>query len=266
MPTASNDGIVLDYQVTGEGPPVLIISGLSAQRPFWGNLRPLLAGFTLVEFDNRDIGKSSMASGPYTAADMAGDARAVLDAAGIAKAHVLGHSMGGVIAQELAIAHPERIDRLVLANTYARNDLYSQGVLRLLGDLRRQLDDEWVFGAALTSFAIGEHLLRRVDLYDFVKLALDAGLVQPKDGFLRQLAVCETANTADRLHKVAAPTLVLYSDADRFFSSAMAREIASSIPAGADLDEIVDSGHCPMVEQPQAFAAVVTRFLKPAPR
>jgi len=218
MPTTTHDGIVLDYQVTGEGPPLLIISGLSAQRPFWGNLRPLLTGFTLVEFDNRDIGKSSMASGPYTAADMAGDALAVLDAAGIAKAHVLGHSV------------------------------------------------EWVFAEALASFAIGEHLLRRVDLYDFVKVALDAGLTQPKDGFLRQLAVCETANTADRLHKVAAPTLVLYSDADRFFSSAMAREIASAIPVGADLDEIVDSGHCPMVEQPQAFAQVVTRFLKPAPR
>ncbi|WP_454914653.1 alpha/beta fold hydrolase [Xanthobacter sediminis] len=261
MPTTSNDGIVLDYQVSGEGPPLLLISGLSAQRPFWGLARPLLAGFTLIEFDNRDIGKSALASGPYTVADMARDALAVLDAAGVGRAHVVGHSMGGVIAQELAVAAPGRVDRLVLANTCARQDLYTRETLRLLGELRRLVDDELVFGAALTSFVLGEHTLKRNALYALVQASLDAGLEQPRDAFLRQLDACAGADTLDRLNGIRAPTLVLYSDGDRLFSSAMAREIASSIPAGADLDEIVDSGHCPMVEQPKAFADVVRRFL-----
>ncbi|MFG1430984.1 alpha/beta fold hydrolase [Xanthobacter sp. V2C-8] len=261
MPTTENEGIRLDYQVTGEGPALLLLSGLSAQRAFWGLVRPLLSGFTLVELDNRDIGASGQAAGPYTVADMARDARAVLDAAGVEKAHVVGHSMGGAIAQELAIAAPERVDRLVLASSYARHDLYSRGVLRLLGDLRRQLDDELVFGAALTSFVIGAHTLRRLDLYDFVQAALDAGLRQPKAAFLRQLDACAAADTVDRLHHIGAPALVLYGDGDRLFSPAMARALAAGIPAGADLDEIVDAGHCPMVEQPEAFADAVRRFL-----
>lgn len=266
MPTTSNDGIVLDYQVSGEGPPVLLISGLSAQRPFWGLARPLLAGFTLVEFDNRDIGKSGQAAGPYTVADMARDALAVLDAAGIGKAHVVGHSMGGAIAQELAIAAPGRINRLVLANTYARQDLYTREIMRLFADLRLKLDDELVFGAALTSFVLGEHTLKHNALYAIVQASLDAGLDQPKAAFLRQLDACVKADTLDRLHEIKAPTLVVYADGDRLFSPAMARQLATGIPAGADIDEIVDSGHCPMVEQPQAFADVVRRFLGAAGR
>lgn len=261
MPTTSNDGILLDYDVSGNGPPLLLISGLSAQRPFWGLARPLLSAFTVIAFDNRDIGASGLAGGPYTVADMARDARCVLDAAGIAKAHVVGHSMGGAIAQELAIAAPERVDRLVLANSYARQDLYSREALRLIGDLRRQLDDELVFGAALTSFVIGAHTLRHNSLYGFVQAALDAGLRQDKAAFLRQLDACLQADTFDRLYTITAPTLVLYADGDRLFSSAMAREIVSGLPAGAGLDEIVDSGHCPMVEQPEAFAEVVSGFL-----
>ncbi len=261
MPSTANDGILLAYQVTGEGPPVLLLSGLSAQRAFWGLARPRLSGFTLIELDNRDIGASGLASGPYTVADMARDALAVLDAAGVEKAHVVGHSMGGAIAQELAIAAPERVDRLVLANSYARHDLYSRSVMRLLGDLRRRLDDELAFGAALTSFVIGEHTLRRLDLYDFVQSALDAGLHQPKAAFLRQLEACVAADTADRLHHIKARTLVLYGDGDRLFSPAAARGLVAGIAAGADLDEIVDTGHCPMVEQPAAFADVVHRFL-----
>lgn len=261
MPTTSNDGIELDYQVSGEGPPLLLVSGLSAQRPFWALTRPLLQGFTLIEFDNRDIGKSGLASGPYSVADMARDALAVLDAAGIGKAHVVGHSMGGAIAQELAIAAPGRVDRLVLANTYARQDVYTRAIMRMLGDLRRHVDDELVFGAALTSFVLGEYLLKRNDLYVLVQSSLDAGLGQPKAAFLRQLEACMASNTSDRLHDIKAPTLVLFSDDDRLFSPAMARELASGIPNGADLDEIINSGHCPMVEQPQAFADVTRRFL-----
>lgn len=261
MPTASNDGIVLDYQVTGEGPALLLLSGLSAQRAFWGLVRPRLAGFTLVEFDPRDIGKSSLAQGSYTVADMARDALAVLDAAGIGSAHVIGHSMGGAIAQELAIMAPQRVGRMVLANSFARHDLYSRQIMQLLGDLRRQLDDELVFGAALTSFVIGEHMLRRNALYDFVQAALDAGLTQPKAAFLRQLEACLAADTLDRLHAIRVPTLVLYADGDRLFSPAMARELVLGLPGVADLDELADSGHCPMVEQPEAFADVVRRFL-----
>lgn len=260
MPTTTNDGMDLAYQVTGDGPPLLLISGLSAERSFWNLARPLLSGFTLVEFDNRDIGKSGRASGPYSAADMARDALAVLDAAGVRKAHVLGHSLGGVIAQELALMAPQRVDRLVLSNSFARNDLYTTEILRLLKELRLQIDDELTFGAALTTFVLGMHTLKAVPLFASVQQALDAGLYQEKDAFLRQLDACGKADTLTRVGAISAPTCVLYCDDDRLFSPALVRELAGAIP-GAFLDEILDSGHCPMVEAPRNFAASVRDFL-----
>ncbi|MFG1346198.1 alpha/beta hydrolase [Xanthobacter autotrophicus DSM 431] len=260
MPTTTNDGLELAYQVTGEGPPLLIISGLSAERTFWNLARPLFAGFTLVEFDNRDIGKSGRASTPYAAADMARDALAVLDAAGIQTAHVLGHSMGGVIAQELALMAPQRVNRLVLSNTWARNDLYTSEIFRLFKELRLQLDNELTFGAVLNSFVLGMRTLKSVPLLASVQQALDAGLCQEKDAFLRQLDVCDKADTLKRIGAISAPTFVLFSDDDRLFSPALVREIASAIH-GAALDEILDSGHCPMVEAPQNFATSVRAFL-----
>lgn len=263
MPTTHNDGLELAYQVSGEGPPLLIISGLSAERSFWGLARPHLSGFTLVEFDNRDIGKSARASAPYTTADMARDALAVLDAAGIAKAHVIGHSMGGMIAQELALMAPPRVDRLVLSNTIARNDLYTAEIFRLFRELRLQIDNELTFGAALTSFVLGMRTLKAIPLFAAVQQSLDAGLYQEKDAFLRQLAACEAADTTGRLSGIASPTLVLYCDDDRLFSPSMVRQLAAGIRT-AVLDEIVDSGHCPMVEAPETFAATVREFLNGA--
>jgi pimeloyl-ACP methyl ester carboxylesterase len=260
MPTITRDGLTIDYSVSGEGPPLLIISGLSAERSFWALTRPLLSGFTLIEFDNRDIGKSARAKAPYAVADMAGDALAVLAASGFQKAHVMGHSLGGMIAQELALMAPEKVDRLVLANTIARNDLYTTEIMRLLKELRLQLDNELTFGAALTTFVIGMRMLKTVPLFAAVQQSLDAGLYQEKDAFLRQLDACVAYDGLKRIGDIKAPTYVIYTDDDRLFSPAMVREVAEAIP-GAQIDEIIDSGHCPMVEAPQNFATVVRAFL-----
>lgn len=260
MPTTQNDGLELAYQVSGEGPPVLIISGLSAERSFWALSRPLLKGFTLIEFDNRDIGKSQRAKAPYAVADMARDALAVLDATGFQKAHVIGHSLGGMIAQELALAAPHRMDRLVLSNTIARNDLYTTEIMRLLKELRLQIDNELTFGAALTSFVLGMRTLKTIPLFAAVQQSLDAGLYQEKDAFIRQLEACVAFDSLTRIGRIPAPTLAIYCDDDRLFAPAMVRELASGI-SGAVLDEIIDSGHCPMVEAPENFCTTVRAFL-----
>ncbi|MEP9355060.1 alpha/beta hydrolase [Xanthobacter sp. KR7-65] len=261
MPTTQNDGLELAYQVSGEGPPLLLISGLSAERSFWTLSRPLLSGFTLIEFDNRDIGKSARAKAPYAVADMARDALAVLDAAGIAKAHVVGHSLGGMIAQELTLMAPQRVDRLVLSNTIARSDLYTTEIMRLLKELRLQIDNELTFGAALTTFVLGMRTLKTIPLFAAVQQSLDAGLYQEKDAFLRQLDACVSFDALTRIGMIAAPTLAIYCDDDRLFAPAMVREVADAIPHAA-LDEIIDSGHCPMVEAPENFCTTVRAFLE----
>ena len=108
----------IKWESSGDGPPLLLIQGLGYGRWGWEPIVPgLAARHRVVCFDNRGIGESDKPEGPYTAAQMAGDALQVLDEAGIERAHVLGASLGGMIAQELAVAAPERVDKLVLCCT-----------------------------------------------------------------------------------------------------------------------------------------------------
>ena len=111
-------GVRIAWERHGEGPPLLLIHGLGYARWGWEPVLPELAErFDVILFDNRGIGESDAPPGPYTVAEMAGDAVRVLDEAGVERAHVVGTSLGGMIAQELALSHPERVDRLVLACT-----------------------------------------------------------------------------------------------------------------------------------------------------
>src|SRR5712691_9362812 len=120
MPTVAIGDIQLSCEVQGTGAPLLLIAGFGASSAVWQpKLRERLAlSFRVVTFDNRGTGRSDPFDGPLTIAQMAHDAKDVLGALGIARAHVMGVSMGGYIAQELALLHPERVDRLVLGCTH----------------------------------------------------------------------------------------------------------------------------------------------------
>ncbi|MFG1461396.1 alpha/beta hydrolase [Xanthobacter sp. DSM 24535] len=257
---ATREGLALAYDLAGEGPPLLLVGGLSADRIFWGLSRPLLGGLTTLAFDNRDIGASTRASAPYGIADMARDALAVMDAAGIARAHVLGHSLGGAIAQELALLAPERVDRLVLVNTFARNTPYTREVMWLLKRLRGEIADPVTYVSALATFTLGRATLDTVPLEAIAQQALAAGPLQEMEAFARQADAAVAADTLSRLGAIVAPTLVLHSADDRIFAPALGQEVAGAI-SGATLEEIPRVGHCPMIEAPDAFAAAVRRFL-----
>ena len=111
-------GVRIVWEERGSGPPLLLIQGLGYARWSWEPVLPGLAErFRVISFDNRGIGESDKPAGPYTAREMADDALQVLDEAGVERAHVLGASLGGMIAQELAVAAPERVERLVLCCT-----------------------------------------------------------------------------------------------------------------------------------------------------
>lgn len=259
-----HDGLRLAYDVAGEGPPLLLIGGLSADRAFWSLARPLLDGFTTLAFDHRDVGHSDRAAAPYMPLDMAQDALAILDAAGIARAHVVGHSLGGAVAQELALLAPERVDRLVLACTFARNDVYSAGVLELLKRLRAEVANPVTYVQALATFTLGRTFLQATPLEGIARQVVAAGPLQEVAAFQRQTDASLAVDTLTRLGGIAAPTLVMAPPQDRIFAPDFGREIAAAIP-GALFVEGPATGHCPMIEAPAAFAQMVTAFLRGEP-
>ena len=135
----------IGWESEGDGPPLLLIHGLGYTRDGWGPVPGLLAErFRVIRFDNRGIGESDVPEGPYTAAEMAADALQVLDEAGVERAHVVGTSLGGMVAQELALAAPERVGKLVLACTTGggpdafplpQREAGARQTLRYIGDL-----------------------------------------------------------------------------------------------------------------------------------
>src|SRR3954466_3309516 len=118
MPFAERDGVRLHWEQDGSGDPVLLVMGLGMNATGWWRTVPVLAeSFQAIAFDNPGVGRSGRPPGPYSVAGMADDAVAVLDAAGAERAHVYGISLGGMIAQEIALRHPDRVDALVLGAT-----------------------------------------------------------------------------------------------------------------------------------------------------
>src|SRR6201990_1584105 len=120
MPFASNGTVKIHWDSFGEGPPVLLIAGQGMTIDGWWATIPVLSrSFRVLAFDNRDTGGSSRLTWPYSVAQMAGDAVAVLDAAGERRAHVYGISLGSLVAQEVALRHPDRVEALVLSASSA---------------------------------------------------------------------------------------------------------------------------------------------------
>ena len=243
----------------GSGDPLLLIHGLGYARWGWEPVvEPLARSFDVILFDNRGIGESDAPPGPYTAAELAADAAQVLDEAGVERAHVLGTSLGGMVAQELALARPGRVDRLVLACTTPGGDgafPLPQRTLDLLAEapslapevaLRRFVEN------ALADDAPAE-LVDRIYAYR---------LEHPPDpaGWAAQAAAGASFDAWDRVAGIGAPTLVLHGTADGVVDPRNAALLAERIP-DAHVRLFEGRGHLFFWEDPDGFVAAVEEFL-----
>lgn len=137
MPFVTNHGVKLAYDVSGSGPDLLLIARTSADRGLWAQIRSALdEKFRTITFDNRDSGASSISQGGYAVGDL------MVDAVGSEQSHILGHPLGGMIAQEFALAHPNRVASLTLTNSWARRDTYVTSVFELARDLSVSIKDD----------------------------------------------------------------------------------------------------------------------------
>jgi len=262
------------YEEHGKGDPLLLIMGLGADSAAWLFQVPDFARrYRTIVFDNRGVGRSAKPPGPYSIPQMADDAAGLLDALDIARAHVVGVSMGGMIAQELALRHPARVRGLVLACTFPEPD---EEVLRQraasLAELGGSIDTSGATtldASALDPMMFLQQMLPRVFNQAFIDrdlakiLQVFTGSLQwgfSMDAILCQVGACMDHRTTDRLRTITAPTLVITGDADRLIPPGNSDILAREIP-GARLVKIPGGSHGFNFETPEVFNREVTDFL-----
>ena len=259
MPKVAVGELELSYERGGSGEPLLLIQGMSANSRAWGDpfRSRLEEAFEVIAFDNRGMGLSSPVSGSFTIADMAADTAGLFEALELESAHVLGISMGGMIAQELALAHPERIRSLALGCTYCGGEgsaLMDPSDFQGLVAAMRSGDRDRVFRE---TYKLNLSPGFRADEANYAPFAAMAGaLPAPAETIGVQLQAIMAHNTQDRLAEVAAPTLVLHGTVDRMLGVVNGRLIASLIP-GSRLEIFEDVGHMFWWEQPARAAELI---------
>jgi pimeloyl-ACP methyl ester carboxylesterase len=247
------------WEARGVGAPLLLIHGLGYARWGWEPVADRLAErFRVLLFDNRGIGESEVPPGPYTAAAMAEDAAQVLDEAGAARAHVIGTSLGGMVAQELALAHPERLDRLVLvATTPGGRGAFPlpQRTLALIAEAPSLAPE-----TALRRFV--ENALAPDAPDALVERIYAHRLAAPPDpaGWQAQAAAGTGFDALDRIGSIAAPTLILHGTEDGVVDPRNAALLAERIP-DSRVRLFEGRGHLLFWEDPDGFADAVEEFL-----
>ena len=259
---ARNGSVALAYDVRGRGSPLVLIQGVGVGRWGWEPVADRLAPhFQVVTIDNRGIGASDTPPGRYSTRMMADDVLAVLDDAGIQQASLVGTSLGGMIAQEMALAHPERIDKLVLVATIpggARSRPMPLGTTYLLASalLMTSKAKLWEF----VQKTLGPTTLRRRPKTARRLAARKLAHPQSESAWRAQTAAGMLFNPLGRQRRITQPTLIVQGTADQVVAPGNAEVLAGLIP-DARVQRFHGAGHLLYWEQPKRFVRVVTDFL-----
>jgi pimeloyl-ACP methyl ester carboxylesterase len=261
MPTVAVNGARLHVRQEGTGDDVLLLCGLGDDHTAWDAQVPVLAASHRVTvIDNRGVGQSSLPDGEFTVRDLAADAAGVCDALGISAAHVMGFSMGGAIAQELALARPDLVRSLVIVGSWCRSDRLLQELVKGAAYTAGTADDAraWLYSFLGLVYSAAVHEDGRID--EFVEAALGNPHPQETEAFQRTARAVLHHDTADRLDAITVPTLVVVGEDDMLCPPRHARAIAARIP-GARLVEVPEQAHQPFQEDPAGFNELVQGFL-----
>jgi pimeloyl-ACP methyl ester carboxylesterase len=263
MPYTEAPGFRMEYETRGEGDPLLLINGLGSDRSEWLFQFPEFAGrFLVIAFDNRGAGGSDTPPGPYSTAQMADDAAALLAYLGADRAHVLGVSLGGMIAQEVALRHPDRVRKLVLACTAPGGEgsvrpapeVLKSFVLSPGADMQEEI-------RRVVPFLYSEKYRRDhpEEIEEFVRRRLARPVSAQSNAW--QLGAAMGHAAWDRLATIGAKTLVIAGDGDKVVPTVNSRRIAQRIP-GAKLVILPGAPHRLFAENAEAFNREVMAFLR----
>jgi pimeloyl-ACP methyl ester carboxylesterase len=265
MALAEVQGRKVYYELHGDagGPPLVLVMGMGGSCRGWLPLQvpEFAAAHRTLVYDHRGVGQSEDPGKPFSTADLADDLALLLDALGIERCHALGIFMGGMACQELALRHPERVERLVLCGTWSRPD-----------SKRRLLLENWrelALAGAPRDVMIRERLLwtlqdETLEQHDLIESMIEFfkrdGAPLTPQLFARQCEACLGHDSADRLHEIRQPTLVVCGRQDALTPPRFHRELADEIPA-AQLVTIAYGGHLVMAESARVFNRAVLQFL-----
>ena len=263
MPKVNINDCDIYYEIHGQGDPLILIMGLRRNLEWWYRQMPALAQhFQVIAFDNRGAGRSDKPAMEYSIRLFADDTAGLMDALGLPGAHILGYSMGGYIAQELALNYPAKVKNLILASTGCGGDrMVPMSLARL---------EKFTANAGLKP---AEILRKDMDIYfsdeyveqfpekikEFIEISLRH--YQPADAFLRQFDACLRHDTVNRLNRLSVPTLIMTGDDDPLVPPENSHILRELIP-GAELFVFPGGRHCIVIEKADPFNEKAIEFFK----
>ena len=263
MPIAELTDSRCYYQLLGSGSPLILLPGLGATCDLWSSVTSELSrSFSLVLFDNRDVGRSLAKRAPQTLVDFTVDVIELMDHLQLDRAHVLGLSLGGIVAQRLAIDHPNRVDRLVLMSCADRFGPYLREMAKLLGQALRRFPPE-LFRKTVELLGTSPMFFDKHSKDIERKIADECEVGIARGAVVRQLRCLGCHEVAGEDYRIAAPTMVVAGDHDTLIPACYGRRMAKLI-AGSEFLLVPECGHNPLLERPDFVVPRIVEFLTDA--
>ncbi len=261
MPKVHVNGIDLFYDIKGQGEPLLLIAGFLCDHSYWSLIMPsLVTQYQVIRVDNRGMGRSSAPDSPYTIQEMAKDIAALLDHIDIGQVNVVGHSMGGQIAQELVLAHPGRVKSLILLSTFAKADGRCNHVIATWGDLPSSIDLKLYEQVVFPWIFTDEFYTIPGMVEQLIEWAVNYPFTPATHTLYHHSRAILSSDTQDRLHNIDCPTLILVGKQDILTPVKFSEQLAQSIPH-AELVVIDRGGHGFLIECSDTVISVMLKFL-----